>query len=334
MSIVIKNAELNDLSSINHLMRLSKGYWGYDEKFLNQFIQELGVTKEYLQNNITKLFYLDEKLIGFYSFIKEKDNTLVLDNFFLHPDYIKQGLGRELWGSSCNTARHLGYDEFILFSDPNAESFYLKLGCFKIGEIPSPMVSNRVNPILKYKLKTITLFHSIENFETDRMIAKRITEGDFEDLFDMHQDEQAMATLGGVRSAKETRENLEWNIKQWENNGFGLWLFRSKTTGKLFGRGGIRRVPIGDAEEIELGFALMPKYWGQGLATEMAKASIEIAFEKLKLDNIVSFTLTTNLLSARVMKKIGFEYERDIELGGAPHVLYRLTAGDYWKDFK
>lgn len=166
MSIIIKNAETKDLSSINQLMRLSKGYWGYNEEFLNRFIQKLGVTEEYLQNNITKLFYLDGKFIGIYSFIEEKTNTLVLDNFFLHPDYIKQGLGQELWKASCNTARELDYDEFILFSDPNAENFYLKIGCFKIGETPSPMLPNRVNPILKFKLKNITLFHNGEHFET------------------------------------------------------------------------------------------------------------------------------------------------------------------------
>jgi ribosomal-protein-alanine N-acetyltransferase len=182
-------------------------------------------------------------------------------------------------------------------------------------------------------LKAITLFHSIEYFETDRMIAKRITEGDFEDLLHMHQDEQAMATLGGVRSVEETHENLEWNLKQWENNGFGLWLFRSKVTGQLIGRGGIRRVSIGDAKEIELGFALMPEYWGRGLATEMAKASNEVAFEKLKLDSIVSFTLKTNISSQHVIEKTGFKYERDIELGGEPHVLYRLSADDYCQGY-
>ncbi len=59
----------------------------------------------------------------------------------------------------------------------------------------------------------------------------------------------------------------------------------------------------------------------------MAKASCEIAFEKLNLNNIVSFTLTTNISSQRVMKKIGFQYEKDIELAGKPHVLYRLSPG-------
>jgi [ribosomal protein S5]-alanine N-acetyltransferase len=178
-------------------------------------------------------------------------------------------------------------------------------------------------------LKIITLFHAIEFFETDRMVAKRITKDAFEDLVHMHQDERAMATLGGVRSIEETRKNLDWNLKQWDDNGFGLWLFRSKITDQLIGRGGIRRVPIGDVEEVELGFALMPEHWGQGLATEMAKASCEIAFEKLNLDSIVSFTLTTNLSSQRVMEKVGFKYEKNIELGGEPHVLYRLSADIY-----
>ncbi len=113
------------------------------------------------------------------------------------------------------------------------------------------------------------------------MIAKRIADDDFKDLVLMHQDERAMATLGGLRSVEETRENLEWNFKQWEDNGFGLWFFRSKITGHFIGRGGVRRVLIGNIKEIELGFALMPEYWGQGFATEMEKHALKLLLKNL-----------------------------------------------------
>ena len=62
------------------------------------------------------------------------------------------------------------------------------------------------------------------------------------------------------------------------------------------------------------------------LATEMAKAYIQIAFNELKLANVVSFTLHTNRASQRVMEKAGMKYERDIIHADLPHVLYRLRA--------
>jgi RimJ/RimL family protein N-acetyltransferase len=81
---------------------------------------------------------------------------------------------------------------------------------------------------------------------------------------------------------------------------------------------------VGGHEEIELSYALMPEFWNKGYATEMAKACIEIAFEVLRLNNIVCFTMKTNEASQSVMEKVGFQYERDIIHADLPHVLYRM----------
>lgn len=148
----LKIAQLNDLESINQLLRLSKAYWGYDETFMDRFMQKFGMTSDYLENNITRLFYVNEKLAGFFSFSLQQNGTYELDNFFLHPDCIGQGYGRKLWQTCCQTANDQGLNEFILWSDPNAEHFYLAMGCMRIGTRQSPLLPNRHLPILKYTL--------------------------------------------------------------------------------------------------------------------------------------------------------------------------------------
>jgi [ribosomal protein S5]-alanine N-acetyltransferase len=173
-------------------------------------------------------------------------------------------------------------------------------------------------------MKTILQFKSINFFSTERLIAKKITENDLEKFRLMHTNENVMRTLGGLRNEDQTVDNLSWNLKQWEDNGFGLWMFFLKETGEWVGRGGLRRVEVGGNTEVEVGYALMPKFWNQGLATEITKACIEIAFEVIRLDDVVSFTLTTNKSSQRVMEKSGFKYERDIIHADLPHVLYRM----------
>ena len=173
-------------------------------------------------------------------------------------------------------------------------------------------------------MKTITQFKSIDSFTTDRLLAEKIKSSDLDKFSSMHTNPQVMTTLGGLRTEEQTRDNLEWNLNQWKENGFGLWLFYLKDTKEWVGRAGLRRVEIGGHEEIELGYALMPQFWKLGLATEMAKACIEIAFEVIRLDNIVSFTLTTNKASQCVMEKAGLQYERDILHADLPHVLYRM----------
>jgi RimJ/RimL family protein N-acetyltransferase len=88
---------------------------------------------------------------------------------------------------------------------------------------------------------------------------------------------------------------------------------------------------VGGNDEVELAYALVAEYWNRGLATEMARGILRVAFEQLHMTDVVCFTLTTNRASQRVMEKAGFEYERDVVHAGLPHVLYRITASE-WRE--
>lgn len=94
----------------------------------------------------------------------------------------------------------------------------------------------------------------------------------------------------------------------------------------MVGRGGLQCTYVATLNEVEAGCAIAPERWGQGLATELAEASIEAAFGPLGLGEIIAFSLPDNLASRRVMEKTGFVFERDIIHGGLPHVLYRRRA--------
>ncbi len=88
------------------------------------------------------------------------------------------------------------------------------------------------------------------------------------------------------------------------------------------GRGGLQYTYAAGLNEVEAAWAIVPARWGEGLATEMAQAAIEVGFEELELPWIVALTLPDNLASRRVMEKTGFAYQREIEYAGLPHVLY------------
>ena len=81
--------------------------------------------------------------------------------------------------------------------------------------------------------------------------------------------------------------------------------------------------------EVEINYALMPTFWGKGLATEIATANVELS-ARLGMRSLVAFTLPGNHGSRRVMEKLGFGYERDILYTGIPHVLYRRNA-QHWE---
>ncbi|WP_256871644.1 GNAT family N-acetyltransferase [Nostoc sp. TCL26-01] len=166
----------------------------------------------------------------------------------------------------------------------------------------------------------------IEAFSTARMIAERLRFEHFAEIDTMHQDPQVMATLGGVRSPEQTRQFIDKNLEHWERYGFGLWVFRDKVNGKFIGRGGVRYVNVAGNDVVELAYALMSAFWGQGLATEMGESILKIAIEQLGFSELACFTMTTNFTSQRVIQKLGFRYEGDIVHANLPHVFYRLQA--------
>jgi len=142
----------------------------------------------------------------------------------------------------------------------------------------------------------------------------------------MNRDPLVMANLGGVLTDDETRKGLNKNLEHWDRNGYGVWMFREQASSKTVGRAGLRNIEVAGKLEIELLYALRHEYWGEGRATEMAAAIVQIGFTKLEMQNVVAFTLPTNQDSRRVMEKVGFIFEGEIEHAGMPHVLYRLNS--------
>ena len=166
---------------------------------------------------------------------------------------------------------------------------------------------------------------------TARLLLQRITLGDLPDIERMHANAQLMATLGGLRSAAQSRNFVDAWIAHWNEHGFGLWIARDAETGAFAGRGGVQHTVVGGRAEVEVAYGFMPAFWGRGLATEMAAASVRAGFETIGLADLVCFTLATNRASQHVMQKVGFKFEREVEHAGLPHLLYRLAATQ-WHD--
>jgi [ribosomal protein S5]-alanine N-acetyltransferase len=162
------------------------------------------------------------------------------------------------------------------------------------------------------------------------MICERLQSEHAPEVSILLRDQRVARTLmPGGRPATETEvlAGLRAKTSHWERYGFGLWLLRDRSTGETVGRGGLQHTFVGGAGEVEVGWAIVPERWGQGLATELALASVDVAFRELRLPEIVAFALPDNVASRRVMEKAGFVYEREVAHGGMPHVLYRRARG-------
>jgi len=166
-----------------------------------------------------------------------------------------------------------------------------------------------------------------ELIETPRLRGERLREDHLEPLAALLAEPRVGETLGGVSDREQTERILRWHAEHWEREGFGYWLFRDARTGVAVGRGGLHRTFVAGREEVEVGWAVTPERWGEGLGTEMGAAALEVAFGALALREVVAFTLPHNAASRRVMDKLGFTFELETDYKGWPHVLYRLRAG-------
>jgi ribosomal-protein-alanine N-acetyltransferase len=167
---------------------------------------------------------------------------------------------------------------------------------------------------------------TIELVRTERMILERLRLDHAADQLQLLLDPRVSSTLWPRRqlpTEAEVIDGLRAKVDHWDRHGFGMWLLRDRETGEMVGRGGLQYTFTAGLNDVEAGWAVVPERWGQGLATELAHACVEVAFEQLRLRELVAFTLPDNLASRRVMEKAGFEYERDIVHAALPHVLYR-----------
>lgn len=178
-----------------------------------------------------------------------------------------------------------------------------------------------------------TMSH-VSSLITERLRAEPLTLAHFDEICLLHRDPAVMRTLsadGRPFPDDFTKRGLADAVGHWARNGFGLWAFYDKRSGRFVGRGGLKLYSIDGEDQVGLAYAVVLDQWGQGYATEIGEASLRVGFEELGLPQVSTWTLPINKASQRVMEKLGFRYKRDITFAGLPHRYYRLMASD-WRE--
>lgn len=158
------------------------------------------------------------------------------------------------------------------------------------------------------------------------MRGERIGPEHHAELLALLGDPRVGATLGGAATPDGVTGYIGREVARWDRDGLGYWMFTARDSGEGVARGGLSRAHVGGRDEVEVGWAVMPEYWGRGYATELGAAAVDVAFGVLGLDSVVAYTLPDNLASRRVMDRLGFSYEREVVHADLPHVLYRLHS--------
>ena len=175
---------------------------------------------------------------------------------------------------------------------------------------------------------------------TQHLILRRWKESDFFPFAGMNADQRVMEFMLGTMTEEETRQSIEGIKKHFDAHGFGRWAVEVAGSGQFIGFVGISIPPytLPFRPCVEVAWRICAEEWGKGYAPEAAKEALRDGFERVALEEIVSFTTLTNLKSRRVMEKLGMRYcpSEDFDHPMVPeghrlrrHALYRMGKADW-----
>lgn len=151
--------------------------------------------------------------------------------------------------------------------------------------------------------------------ETERLILRQLTTDDADFIFELLNDPSFIRNIGdrNIRTIDDACAYIvNGPLKSYDKNGFGLYLIILKETNESIGMCGlIRRENL---EDVDIGYALLPRFWSKGYAVEAARATRDYARDVIGLKRLVAIVDPTNEGSIRVLEKIGLRYEKMVQL--------------------
>ncbi len=155
---------------------------------------------------------------------------------------------------------------------------------------------------------------------TDRLVLRPAVDADRAAIAALNAHPKVGEWLGGVRDRAQSDAFVDRVQAHDAEHGHGFWVVERQADGRVIGMTGLWWVPpeMNMAPIVEIGWRFHPDAWGQGYATEAAKAALAYGFEVLKRDEIIAFTARTNLASQAVMRRIGMSHDpaRDFDHPG------------------
>jgi RimJ/RimL family protein N-acetyltransferase len=161
------------------------------------------------------------------------------------------------------------------------------------------------------------------SLETERLILRMWRDEDLEPYAEMCADPEVMRYLAAKPATRsEAWRNMAMMIGHWHLRGYGMWAVEERASGEMVGR-----VGCWEPEEwpgFEVGWTLRRGFWGQGFATEAARASLNYAFTKLDQSHVISLIHPENAASIRVAERLGETVEGKTEVSGMPVLVYGI----------
>jgi ribosomal-protein-alanine N-acetyltransferase len=193
--------------------------------------------------------------------------------------------------------------------------------------------------------------HVTHVLETERLVLRHLAMDDLDDLSTIYADAEVRRYFPeGTLSRAETAEEIAWMLEvDYPRFGYGLWATVLKEDGRFIGRCGLLPwiVVPSDRAEIGLkatrggrcrsddrrggrgGLPARTEHWGRGLASESARAIVDLGFTSLGVRRLIALVDERNVASRRVAERAGLRVDGHVEEGGEVFPLHTITR-DRW----
>ncbi|MEM6740546.1 MAG: GNAT family N-acetyltransferase [Pseudomonadota bacterium] len=159
--------------------------------------------------------------------------------------------------------------------------------------------------------------------ETDCLLLCHPRLSDVPELFAFLGDKEAMRHTHCDASLRDCRRRIAAHEFRRRHDGYAPWTIRLKASGRIIGWGGLYDDPFDPGWGIELAYYFAPSAWGNGYATELCRASLDLADRVLQLPTVSAFAHPSNAASHALLIKLGFKCERFVD--EMDRNLYRRT---------
>ena len=133
MNFQIRPVNPEEATALSKLAFAAKAYWGYPERWMEIWRPQLTFSPQYFEENESWVAETDGLPAAFCT-LQEKEGNAWLEDLWVAPEFIGQGLGKRLFLHAAEKSHQRGYRTLRLEADPHALGFYEKMGMHKIGE--------------------------------------------------------------------------------------------------------------------------------------------------------------------------------------------------------
>jgi [ribosomal protein S5]-alanine N-acetyltransferase len=170
--------------------------------------------------------------------------------------------------------------------------------------------------------------------ETERLILRELLPSDLDGMFELYSDPQVHKYIGNkiITDKNQIIEVINFVRQQYIDNGIGRWAISEKRTDNFIGWTGFKYITeLTNCHQnfYDLGYRLIRKYWGQGIATETAIVALDYAFNKLNVNEVYATASYENAASNKILKKVGLSFIETFYFENIMCNWYKIDKSDY-----